>query len=536
MADVYAATHTNGRRVAIKVLRDDLARRKEICERFLLEGYAANKVNHPGAIAILDNDVAEDGAPFLVMERLEGETLQKRIGKERLDEDEVVRIAVDVLDVLVAAHAQGIVHRDVKPENLFLTEGRVKVLDFGIARVRDLTVRTETKTGSSMGTPAYMSPEQARGESSRIDERTDVFAVGATMITAMTGRPIHETDGAHDPLFSAMTKPVPAALKVIPGIHAGLARVIDRAVAFERDARWDSAAAMRDALLSYKTLPEKSTFSFARAMALAGVSIACAAGALFGWQRMHTRRLPTVAGNAARPSEAVARCARGGPGRMLACSSNCPDSLFQSIVIQDDFHTDSPYAALWAGTHVVPSLTPEGLQFGPHPLSTSWPETYSQTLTKNAGLGDVLFCVRFRTQVGANPAGAEQANDFHIAIRGGIGGAQEGMGVIYKGKRQRLVLATKEAADFWQEHASTPLVLAEGDHFIEVAIYGEGNDFFSETKDIATGEIHALHASYAVPALGTAAMIGWQLSKPLLVTRIAVGTPTSDTRPRIMAP
>jgi hypothetical protein len=158
-------------------------------------------------------------------------------------------------------------------------------------------------------------------------------------------------------------------------------------------------------------------------------------------------------------------------------------------------------------------------------VSSSWPDTYSQAATKNAALGDVLFCVRFRVAVVPNDPAAKQANDFHIAIRGG----QEGVGILYMGYEQRLVLKTKEAEpDFWQEHASKRLVLAEGDHFIELAIYGEGNNFYSEMKDITAGEVHALHASYAVPALGNATMIGWQLSK--LVKRVAVSHPSCSVR------
>ena len=256
MAEVYAATHSNGRKVAIKVLRLDLAQNATLCQRFLLEGHAANRVGHPGAIAILDHDVTEDGAPFLVMERLEGETLKARLARGPLSAKDIVQVAIAVLDVLASAHARGIVHRDIKPENLFLAIDRVKVLDFGIAQVRDLTGDVAaTATGTSMGTPAYMSPEQARGETRRVDARTDVFAVGATMFVALAGRPIHAATGASEVMFLSMTQPVSPIAKVVAGIDTRLAHIIDRALSFDRDTRWDSAEAMRDALASYEPRP-----------------------------------------------------------------------------------------------------------------------------------------------------------------------------------------------------------------------------------------------------------------------------------------
>ena len=283
MAEVYAATHSNGRKAAIKVLRSDLTKDAALCQRFLLEGYAANRVGHPGAIAILDHDVTEDGAPFLVMERLEGVTLKARMARGRLSEEEVVPVAIAILDVLASAHARGIVHRDIKPENVFLTAEQVKVLDFGIARVRDAAGAVETTaTGTSMGTPAYMSPEQARGETRRVDARTDVFAVGATMFVALTGRPIHDALGASEVMFFSMTKPVSPLAKVLPQSDPRLARVIDRALSFDRDARWPSAAAMRDALTSYRAHP-RARRSRTRVLLLTGASGATALVAALTW-------------------------------------------------------------------------------------------------------------------------------------------------------------------------------------------------------------------------------------------------------------
>src|ERR1700728_4658218 len=140
MAVVFAATHRNQKRVAIKVLHPELSVHEELRTRFLREGYAANTVDHPGAVAVLDDDTAEDGTAFLVMERLEGDEgdrLWEARGR-RIDAESVLAMASQLLDVLSAAHAKSIVHRDMKPATLYVTrEGPLKVLDFGIARVRD---------------------------------------------------------------------------------------------------------------------------------------------------------------------------------------------------------------------------------------------------------------------------------------------------------------------------------------------------------------------------------------------------------------
>ena len=163
MAVVYAATHRNKKRFAVKMLRSDLASTEAI-RRFLREGYVANSVEHEDAVAVIDDDVADDGSAFLVMELLEGESVEQRAAQSggRLEPRIVLAIAHQLLDVLAAAHAKGVVHRDIKPGNLFLTRaGRVKVLDFGIARLREAHEGAQsTHTGVMMGTPSFMAPEQ----------------------------------------------------------------------------------------------------------------------------------------------------------------------------------------------------------------------------------------------------------------------------------------------------------------------------------------------------------------------------------------
>ena len=252
MGQVFAAKHRNGKRAAIEILRPELSGAPSVVKRFVQEGYAANRVGHPGALSVLDDGVATDGSIFLVMDLLDGETLKDRLSRAGpLSVGDVLRYTNEVLDVLAAAHAQGIVHRDIKPENLFVTtENAVRVLDFGIARVRELSGEGgSTESGVSMGTPAFMPPEQARGQSSRVDARADLWAVGATMFTLLTGETVREGNNAREELFVAMTRPVRSLASVMPGLPAGVAAVVDRALAFEPEDRWPDAASMKKALL-----------------------------------------------------------------------------------------------------------------------------------------------------------------------------------------------------------------------------------------------------------------------------------------------
>jgi serine/threonine protein kinase len=254
MAIVYAATHRNTKRFAIKVLHTELSFSADVRTRFMREGYAANSVEHPGTVSVLDDDVAEDGAAFIVMELLDGMGVdalcQKQAG--RLPPEVAGAIVDQLLDVLSAAHKKGIVHRDIKPANLFVTrDGLVKVLDFGIARARDAATNASgagTGTGMILGTPAFMAPEQALAKSSEIDAQTDVWAASATFFTAVTGQFVHQGDNASQLLVRAATGHARPLATVAPYVPRAVAEVIDRGLAFEKHRRWPSAAAMREAL------------------------------------------------------------------------------------------------------------------------------------------------------------------------------------------------------------------------------------------------------------------------------------------------
>ncbi len=253
MAAVFAATHASGGRAAIKLLHPELTLDADATARFLREGAVANDVAHPGAVAILEHGTTEEGAPYLVMELLVGETLAARADAlgGRLPLAEIVRVADAVLDVLAASHQKGIVHRDLKPENVFLTEsGTVKVLDFGIARVRESSAvaALRTRTGSTLGTPAFMPPEQALGTKDGVDARSDIWSLGATMFTLLTGRQVHEADTINKLLLAAMTKPAPPVATLEPRLPAPLAQVIDTALAFDPARRHPDARSMQRSL------------------------------------------------------------------------------------------------------------------------------------------------------------------------------------------------------------------------------------------------------------------------------------------------
>ncbi|WP_437686191.1 protein kinase domain-containing protein [Sorangium sp. So ce176] len=254
MAVVYAGTHRNGMRGAVKLLRRELSGDEDARSRFLREGYVANRVDHPGIVRVLDDDVTEDGSVFLVMELLEGETVEARRARAPggvLGAGEVIGLVDDLLDVLAVAHERGIVHRDLKPDNLFLTrQGQLKVLDFGIARLRELSSpnNASTRAGTMMGTPQFMPPEQAKGQWDKVDARTDLWAVGSTMFQLLSGRYVHEAETLPLLLLAAMTQPAPPVASVLPALPPPVAGVIDVALAFEPDRRWPNAHAMQRAL------------------------------------------------------------------------------------------------------------------------------------------------------------------------------------------------------------------------------------------------------------------------------------------------
>lgn len=244
---VYAARHHNGKRVAVKVLSAELARHPMARERFLNEGRAANRVGHSGVAEVYDEGETEDGSLFLVMDYLEGETLQTRLEREgTLPYREVLVVAQQVLEALACAHEKGVLHRDLKPENVFVTmEGRVKLLDFGIARL--VEARNLTQTGVPVGTPAFMPPEQAQGAWHLVDERSDLWSLAATLFVLASGHAVRPQMTVAQEVEHAATKPVRSLSSVCDAPQV-LVQIVDRALQFERADRFDSATSMLHAV------------------------------------------------------------------------------------------------------------------------------------------------------------------------------------------------------------------------------------------------------------------------------------------------
>jgi eukaryotic-like serine/threonine-protein kinase len=261
MGAVYVSEHVHtGRKVAIKRLHPELAGDRKAVLRFQREARAAGATGHGHIVEVIDIGLAEDGAPFLAMEYLDGESLLQLLHREgRLTPARACHILGQTLDALDAVHAKGIVHRDLKPDNLFLTRraGRgdyVKVLDFGVSKVRpeegepfDLTL---TRTGALVGTPYYMSPEQARGAPA-YDHRVDLYAVGVILYQCLSGQLPFDADNYHALLQAILQGQPPDLHEVAPEVPEPLSRLVHRAMASDPAVRFGSAAELLQALVPY---------------------------------------------------------------------------------------------------------------------------------------------------------------------------------------------------------------------------------------------------------------------------------------------
>jgi eukaryotic-like serine/threonine-protein kinase len=266
MAAVYAAADSAGNEAAVKILHPEIGMRRELRERFMREGVVANRIQHAGAVKVIEHGAVDETSVFLVMERLRGESLGERVSRDgSLPLPDLLDALDQTLDVLAVAHDAGIVHRDLKPDNLFITDtGAVKVLDFGLARVvESVPGDMRTRTGIAMGTLPYMAPEQALGKRSEVDARVDIFALGATAFRILTKRRIHEADSEAGMLIAMASRPAPPLRSVAEHVPENVAAIIDMALAFSRDARYPDARTMQEDVRAVQRA-EKPPFASAR--------------------------------------------------------------------------------------------------------------------------------------------------------------------------------------------------------------------------------------------------------------------------------
>ncbi len=247
MATVYLARDLrHGRTVAIKLLQPEITT-SLTAERFLREIQITAKLQHPNILGLFDSG-AEDGLCYYVMPHVEGESLRDRLLWDKmLSVDNAVQVAIEVTSALAYAHSRGVVHRDIKPENILFSAGHAIVADFGIARAVSEGQRSITAIGIPLGTPPYMSPEQAQGLEN-IDHRSDIYAVGCMLFEMISGRPPYVGASIGKVIMQHLQAPIPLLREHRPEAPEALDRILAKALAKDRAGRYQTADEMVEAL------------------------------------------------------------------------------------------------------------------------------------------------------------------------------------------------------------------------------------------------------------------------------------------------
>ena len=270
MAEVYDGFDERlHRTVAVKLLRPEMAARDDIRLRFEAEARSAAALGHPNVVGVYDTG-EDDGIPFIVMERLPGETLADRMAAGPLDPDWVRRVAGDVLLALEAAHAAGLVHRDVKPGNILIaSDGCAKVADFGIAKSLEVASQSVTATSQLVGTPAYLAPERIDGQ--QATPRSDIYSAGVVLYEALSGRKAFDGKTPVAVAYAVRHQPPPSLSEVRPGLPADLVAAVERAMHADPAERFGTAREMAMAMGVATAIGDSPTVAAAVAMP-AGIS------------------------------------------------------------------------------------------------------------------------------------------------------------------------------------------------------------------------------------------------------------------------